>query len=266
MGSQKQPCVSQAGSPPPHTAHSRTRSGFRCGSAKRSPTWNHRKRTDDSRFGLSTANDSHVREHAPSPTIQQIAVQTQSLGRKRLFQVGRGLRISNRETARGYRGAGPLPAGGKRPGSFLPMSPAASQSPMVPKAVSPAPAATSSSTLRLHTNTIYLLIDGSSGVPPPSLQPDPKLQTHRFNVPRDSPVRKPGGHSGRDRYKPAPFNPKRLRPQLPKPGQKPLRPSGGSGPSLAIVPGPSARPVPTPVSNPTQKSGRVASGVPWPIV
>lgn len=100
----------------------------------------------------------------------------------------------------------------------------------------------------------------------PSLQPDPKLQTHRFNVPRDSPVRKPGGHSGRDRYKPAPFNPKRLRPQLPKPGQNPLRPSGGSGPSLAIVPGPSARPVPPPVSNPTQKSGRVASGVPWPIV
>lgn len=49
---------------------------------------------------------------------------------------------------------------------------------MVPKAVSLAPAATSSSTLRLHTNTIYLLIDGSSGVPPPSLQPDPKLQTH----------------------------------------------------------------------------------------
>lgn len=95
------------GEPPPHTAHSRTCSGFRCGSAKRSPTWNHRKRTDDSHFGLSTANDSHVREHAPSPTIQQIAVQTQSLGRKRLFQVGRGLRISNRETARGYHGAGP---------------------------------------------------------------------------------------------------------------------------------------------------------------
>lgn len=101
--------------PPTHTAHSRTRSGFRCGSAKRSPTWNHRKRTDDSHFGLSPANDSHVREHAPSPTIQQIAVQTQSLGRKRLFQVGRGLRISNRETARGYHGAGPLPAGGKTP-------------------------------------------------------------------------------------------------------------------------------------------------------
>lgn len=165
------------GAAPPHAAHSRTRSGFHCGSAKRSPTWNHRKRTDDSHFGLSTANDSHVREHAPSPTIQQIAVQTQSLGRKRLFQVGRGLRISNRETARGYRGAGPLPAGGKRPGSFLPMSPAASQSPMVPKAVSPAPAATSSSTLRLHTNTIYLLIDGSSGVPPPasSLTPNSRL-------------------------------------------------------------------------------------------
>lgn len=42
------------GEPPPHTAHSRTRSGFRCGSAKCSPTWNYRKRTNDSHFGLST--------------------------------------------------------------------------------------------------------------------------------------------------------------------------------------------------------------------
>lgn len=177
-GSQKQPCVSQAGSPPPHTAHSRTRSGFRCGSAKRSPTWNYRKRTDDSHFGLSTANDSHVREHAPSPTIQQIAVQTQSLGRKHLFQVGRGLRISNRETARGYRGAGPLPAGGKTPWFLSANVTSRLAVPHGPQGCVSRPR----SHVLIHLKAAYehhLPADRwLLGSAPPSLQPDPKLQTH----------------------------------------------------------------------------------------